>query len=90
MLAGWLPWVQYMNRTTFTFYSIVILPWMILAICYVVNWLRQNSDSVLYRQTMIMGLTLLGLTSVFFYPLWTAMPIPYDFWRMHMWLSSWI
>ena len=90
MLAGWLPWIQYMNRTTFTFYSIVILPWMILAICYVANWLRQNSDSVLYRQTMIMGLTLLGLTSVFFYPLWTAMPIPYDFWRMHMWLSSWI
>jgi hypothetical protein len=28
--------------------------------------------------------------SVFFYPIWTAMQVPYWFWHWHMWLQSWI
>ncbi len=29
-------------------------------------------------------------TSAYFYGVWTALPIPYDDWLAHMWLSSWI
>jgi dolichyl-phosphate-mannose-protein mannosyltransferase len=35
-------------------------------------------------------LTTIGAVSVFFYPIWTAWQVPYWFWRMHMWLPTWI
>ncbi|BDR52292.1 phospholipid carrier-dependent glycosyltransferase [Bombiscardovia nodaiensis] len=90
LLAGWLPWAQYLHRTTFTFYSIAILPWMILAICYVTNWLRQALTRRSYHRLCTGTLVVLGLVSLFFYPIWTAIPVPYEFWEIHMWLPSWI
>lgn len=89
-LGGWLPWAQYLNRTTFTFYSIVLLPWMILAICYVFNWVRETSSREVWLITLWVTVGVCTIVSVFFYPIWTAMPVPYEFWRMHMWLPSWI
>lgn len=89
-LGGWLPWAQYMHRTTFTFYSIVLLPWIILAICYVAHWLRTRLKTGAWRLAMGIPLTAICLVSAFFYPIWTAMPVPYEFWLSHMWFSSWI
>lgn len=89
-LGGWLPWVQYLNRTTFTFYSIVLLPWMILAICYVFSWLRTITSRAVWVSALSSFLGLCLLISIFFYPIWTAMPVPYEFWLSHMWLRSWI
>ncbi|RBP99504.1 phospholipid carrier-dependent glycosyltransferase [Bifidobacterium xylocopae] len=89
-LAGWLPWVQYLHRTTFTFYAVVILPWMILAVCYLADWLRLNLPTHAYRRTCSVALWTLGLVSLFFYPVWTALPVPYWFWAIHMWLPSWV
>ena len=31
-LAGWFPWVFFENRTIFSFYSIVFLPFMVMAL----------------------------------------------------------
>lgn len=89
-LGGWLPWAQYLNRTTFTFYSIVILPWIVLAICYVLDWLRTHAEIGTYRLTVGLGLMLIILVSAFFYPIWTTIPVPYEFWLSHMWFRSWI
>lgn len=90
LIGGWLPWAQYLNRTTFTFYSIVILPWMILAICYVFNEIRRAADRGIWHTVLGVTIGLCALVSVFFYPIWTAMPVPYEFWLSHMWLQSWI
>ena len=89
-LGGWLPWAQYLNRATFTFYSIVILPWIVLAICYVLDWLRTHAEIGTYRLTVGLGLILIILVSAFFYPIWTAIPVPYEFWLSRMWFRSWI
>lgn len=89
-LGGWLPWTQYLHRTTFTFYSIVILPWIILAIAYVMHWLHGRMPRVAWRSVLGVTLALILLVSAFFYPIWTAMPVPYGFWLSHMWLKSWI
>ena len=89
-IAGWLPWAQYLNRTTFTFYCIVILPWIILAICYVADAIRSRASTLAWRLTFISTLAVITLVSAFFYPIWTAMPVPYDFWLSHMWFDSWI
>ncbi|WP_240945138.1 dolichyl-phosphate-mannose--protein mannosyltransferase [Bifidobacterium moraviense] len=90
LLAGWLPWAQYLNRTTFTFYSIVILPAMILAICYVADWLRESVSPRAYHVTCGVTLGVIGLAAAYWYPIWTAIPVPYEFWLSHMWFDSWI
>lgn len=89
-IGGWLPWAQYLHRTTFTFYSIVILPWIVLAICYMADWLRQNVKTSTYHGVVWGTLGILAVVSLFFYPIWTAMPVPYEFWLVHMWFPSWI
>lgn len=35
-------------------------------------------------------LTLAVLATLFWWPIWTGMPVPYDFWRLHMWLPTWV
>ena len=89
-LGGWLPWAQYLHRTTFTFYAIVILPWVILGFIYVADWLHGVLETSTYWWIMGGVLTIIGLVSAFFYPIWTAMPVPYPFWLSHMWFDSWI
>ncbi|KGM11056.1 dolichyl-phosphate-mannose--protein mannosyltransferase [Cellulomonas carbonis] len=33
--AGWLPWFAYAHRTIFTFYAVVVLPWLVLCLVHV-------------------------------------------------------
>lgn len=37
--AGYLPWLMYLNRTVFTFYTIVFEPFMVMALVYVLGLL---------------------------------------------------
>jgi dolichyl-phosphate-mannose--protein O-mannosyl transferase len=30
------------------------------------------------------------LVSAFFYPVWTGMNVPYDFWLIHNWMPTWV
>lgn len=93
VVAGYVPWLMYLNRTVFQFYGIVYEPYMILAITFVVSIILSISEPY-KRSTGIAILTVLGiltaLLSIFFYPLWSGMQIPYWYWHIHMWLPSWI
>ncbi len=93
MVAGYLPWVMYLNRTVFQFYGVIFEPYMILAITFVVGLVLATKD-VGRRRTGIITLSILGslaiVLSIFFYPLWTGMQIPYWYWHIHMWFPSWI
>ena len=33
---------------------------------------------------------LIVLVTAFFYPIWTAMVVPFWFWQLHMWMPSWV
>ena len=93
--AGWVPWLGYAHRTIFTFYSIAFAPWMVLTLTYVIGIvLGTRADSARRRRAgrwWVGGfLVLVVAVSVFFYPIWTAQVVPYWFWRLHMWLPSWI
>jgi dolichyl-phosphate-mannose--protein O-mannosyl transferase len=37
-----------------------------------------------------MALVLMLFVSAFFWPVWTAESVPFQFWQMHMWFQSWI
>jgi dolichyl-phosphate-mannose--protein O-mannosyl transferase len=84
---GWLPWLLYPERTTFTFYSIAFLPWVIFTLCYVFSVITQYEWG---RITTYVSLTAIAIVSIFFYPVWVAMPIERNYWQTLMWLRSWI
>ena len=39
---------------------------------------------------MIVFLAVAVLLSAFWYPVVTAMRVPYDFWQLHVWLPGWV
>lgn len=91
IIAGYVPWLLLPNRTTFEFYVISYSPWVILLLVAGLRAWFQNSAAPRQAANWIAGfLVVCVLSSAFFYPIWTGMWISYDFWRLHMWLPSWI
>nr|WP_245861916.1 phospholipid carrier-dependent glycosyltransferase [Sanguibacter antarcticus] len=95
ILAGWVPWLFVAERTIFTFYSIAFAPWMYLAIGYLVvtGWERLGDAPRSRRLGLWATGALLAVfvgVSAFFYPVWTGIQVPYEFWQAHMWLGSWV
>jgi dolichyl-phosphate-mannose--protein O-mannosyl transferase len=91
IVAGYLPWFAMQQRTMFTFYAIVIAPFMVLAIVYGAKLLLDNGLKPVVSQTIVGGLfALVVLCFVYFLPLYTGQTITYDEWKMRMWFDSWI
>jgi len=63
LAAGYVPWIIYLNRTTFQFYSIVFLPFTILALVYVLQ--QQVSSREGFEQVRSKNRTLAYLTFCF-------------------------
>jgi dolichyl-phosphate-mannose--protein O-mannosyl transferase len=89
--AGYLPWFAMQQRTVFTFYAIVIQPFLVLAIVYCAKLLLDSGLKPVVSQSIVGGLfALIVLCFLFFIPLFTAQVIPYEDWRFRMWFESWI
>lgn len=93
--AGYLPWFLYPERTMFYFYAVSFEPFLILALVYCLGLvLGRASDppwrrrSGLYLVTLFVAAVI--LLSAFFYPVWAAETIPYEEWKVRMWMPSWI
>ena len=94
MVAGYLPWLLYANRTIFQFYAIVFEPYMILGLVFVIGLIIGNRGDPRSRRTRGIGvvavfLLLVVFVSAFFYPVWTGMQVPEIFARLHYWLPGW-
>lgn len=86
------PWLMIPHRTIFQFYTIAMLPFVVLALTLM---LREIAGTGRARSrpgvaTVIVILVVLAAVSAFYYPVWTGMTVPYDFWRIHNWMPSWI
>lgn len=95
VLAGWLPWFSYQERTVFTFYAVVFAPYVILAVTYCLGLILGPATASLGRRRIGAGVVgayvvLAVATFVFFWPIYTAQVIPHDHWSWRMWLPSWI
>ena len=87
-IAGtYLPWFLIQSRTTFYFYAISILPFLILALIYSFNWALKYGD---YRKQIIGFLVVVALNFIYFLPILLGIEIPYSQWLSRMWLKSWI
>lgn len=93
--VGYLPWFAYPERTTFYFYALSFLPWLILGLTAVLGLgLGRPGDTVRRRRLgiVVVGTFLIAalLISNFFWPIWTGQTIPYEHWRWRMWFNAWI
>ncbi len=92
--AGYLPWLLYLNRTVYQFYTIAFEPYLILALTAVIGILLGSRDDPTWRRlngirVLAVYLTFVVLVSAFYYPMWTGIQAPWPFLQLHYWLPTW-
>lgn len=95
LAAGWLPWFLFQERTVYTFYAVAFVPYVVLALTYVLGLLIGRPDAPPERRswgTAVASIVVILAVGalVFFYPVWTAEVIPRSEWELRMWWPSWI
>ncbi len=93
--ATWLPWFAYPERTIFQFYTIAIWPFLLLALTFGLQAVSgpANASAERRRTGQRVVLVFLGVAvalSIFWYPLWSGMQVPYEFYRLHNWMQGWV
>jgi dolichyl-phosphate-mannose-protein mannosyltransferase len=96
--AGWLPWIWFYyhdHRTEFYFYSVVMDPFLVIAITLCLGLIIGQARATPVRRTVgavVAGAYLLAVLADFayMYPILTAQVIPYSTWLSHMWYHGWI
>lgn len=91
----YLPWLFFPERTIFQFYTVLILPFMLLALTFALRDIAGPRHADPYRRLTGQRLVwvFLGVAvvlSAFWYPVISAMTVPYDFWRLHNWMQGWV
>lgn len=95
LAVTYVPWLLYPSRTIFQFYTVVMMPFLILALVLALRDIGGRREDPLYRRqagerTVIVFLIAVGVVSAFFYPVWTGMSVPYEFWLVHNWMPTWV
>jgi hypothetical protein len=94
-LAAWLMWVQGNERRVLFFYHMLgALIFACLALAYALAQLRRTVVTVAGRRIPLASLSYATVAVVlacfvFFYPLWTAIPITNSDFMLRMWVASW-
>ena len=94
MVAGYLPWLAYLQRTVFQFYRIAFEPYMILGLTFVIGLALGSRGDPRWMRTRALWavggfLVACVLVSAWFYPVWVGMPVPAWFLSLHYWLPTW-
>ncbi|MFI8323332.1 dolichyl-phosphate-mannose--protein mannosyltransferase [Streptomyces sp. NPDC085529] len=93
--AGWVPWFLYQERTIFLFYAVVFVPYLCLAVAMMIGAIIGPKGATEKRRTfgaVAAGCLVLLIVwnFIYFWPIYTATPIPLDQWRARMWLDTWV
>lgn len=94
LLLGWLPWAPLAHRTIFTFYSVVMAPFVVMLLVWALARIAQPPDGggrFHPTNALAVGWFVVAVLvmSAFFLPLWTGAPVPYHYWHAHMWMTTW-
>ena len=96
MVAGYLPWFFFQQRTVFSFYAIIFEPFVILALVYCARVFltsAQRKSARAYTTAEIIlfaAFALIAANFIYFLPLYLGQTITYQAWHAHMWFESWI
>lgn len=95
LAATYIPWLMIPQRTIFQFYTVAMMPFLVLALVFVLREIAGAQHANLARRqagqrtvAVLVGVVL--AVSVFYYPVWIGMTVPYDFWLVHNWLPGWV
>ena len=93
--AAYVPWLLYPERTIFQFYTVLMLPFMVLALTFALREISGAAHADQHRRTsgqrtVMVVLSVIALVSAFWFPLWSAMWVPYEFYWLHVWLPGWV
>jgi len=91
--AGWIPWLFFYERTTFSFYSVVFIPYTVMALAltlYFANQSLQSDKTIAWRWPTLSFLIVCAILTAFFYPILTGHSISYELWHLRMWLPTWV
>ncbi|QKJ21119.1 phospholipid carrier-dependent glycosyltransferase [Microbacterium hominis] len=88
------PWLLFPERTVFQFYTVLVLPFLLLALATALRDIAGPRHADPYRRLTGQRLVwvFLGVAialSAFWYPVVTAIRVPYVFWHAHIWLTGW-
>jgi len=94
LIGGYLPWFAYQQRTIFEFYAVEFVPWVVLAVTYVIGLVLGPRDAPARRRriggTVAGGYVLLAvLAFAYFYPILAGRTIPQSGIDARDWLPSW-
>lgn len=84
--ALYLPWTV-ISRTQFQYYIVPAVPFLFLLLGY---WLSRLLKLRLARPYALLFIIVALAIFIFFFPLYTALPISNDFYQLHVWFRSWI
>jgi len=95
LLAGYGPWFLYQERTIYNFYAVAFVPWVVLALTYVLGLVLGPTHADPRRRlvgAVAAGAVVIAAAMAFayFYPIYAAEVIPQSSWSDRMWLPSWI
>ena len=99
VVAAWAPWLLYLDRTIFTFYTVALVPFVVMALTLSLGTLLgpapdgtpRSQDRRRWGAWAAGAVVLLAVIAAWwFYPVWTGQPIPYEQWTWRMWMPSWI
>ena len=95
LAVTYVPWLLFPDRTIFQFYTVVMMPFLVIALTMTLRIIAGKREDPLYRRqsgerTVLIFVAFAVLVSAFFLPLWTGMSVPYDFWLLHNWLPGWV
>lgn len=95
VLGTWVPWLFFVERTTFAFYAAAVAPFLVLAVVYVLGLILGGRDDSPERRTVGAGIVgayalIVLVVAAMFYPIHVDQVIPKEQWQDLMWFSSWI
>ncbi|MGP4005827.1 dolichyl-phosphate-mannose--protein mannosyltransferase [Streptomyces sp. 4N124] len=93
--AGYLPWFLYQDRTIFSFYAVVFVPYLSLAVTMMLGAVlgppgaaeRRRIQGAVAAGALVL---LIAWNFIYFFPIYMGQTIPYGDWRARMWLDTWI
>ncbi|WP_405015297.1 dolichyl-phosphate-mannose--protein mannosyltransferase [Kitasatospora sp. NBC_01539] len=93
--AGYLPWFLYQDRTIFSFYAVVLVPYLCLAVTMMLAAAlgppgaseRRRVRGVTAAGTLVL---LIVVNFLYFLPVYTGQAIPYADWHARMWFTTWV
>jgi len=73
----------------------VMLPFLLLALVYALRAVTgpQHADAdrrLAGQRVVLVFVGVIVLLAAFWLPLWSAMQVPYEFYRLHNWMTGWV